>query len=54
MCPHCQRAVFVPLPWNVTAEQRQKLISEAIGEHRGLCSEAAETGRVYAISYPRG
>ena len=54
MCPHCDRAVFVRLPWKVTTEQRQRLISSAIGEHRSLCSEPAEITRVYAISYPRG
>ena len=54
MCPHCHGLVYVPFPWNVTAEQRQRKISEAISEHRGLCSQAPpEEGRVYSVSYPR-
>jgi hypothetical protein len=54
MCPNCHGQVFVPLPWNVTSEQRQRVISEAITEHRRLCSAAPpEAGRVYAITYPR-
>jgi hypothetical protein len=54
MCPHCSGVVYVPLPLNVTSEQRQAKISEAISEHRRLCSEAPpEEGRVYSITYPR-
>lgn len=54
MCPHCHGQVFVPLPWNVTAAQRTRVISEAISEHRVLCVAAPpEVARVYAINYPR-
>jgi hypothetical protein len=53
MCPHCSGAVYVPLPTNVTAEQRQRLISEAVGEHRSLCPSEPSSGIVYSISYPR-
>jgi hypothetical protein len=53
-CPHCLGLVYVPLPWNPTAEQRQRVISEAISEHRRLCSAAPpEAERVYQITYPR-
>lgn len=54
LCPHCQASVFVQLPWNVTAAQRQQTISEAITEHRVLCAAAPpEVERVYSITYPR-
>lgn len=53
MCPHCSGAVYVPLPWNVTGEQRQRLVSEAVGEHRNLCPSEPSSGTVYSINYPR-
>ena len=53
MCPHCSGAVYVPLPWKVTAEQRQRLISEAVAEHRSLCPSNPQDGTVYTINYPR-
>ena len=54
MCPHCAAAVYVQIPWNHSVEQRQRTISEAINEHRSLCSKAPpEEGRVYSITYPR-
>ena len=54
MCPHCHGVIYVRFPWNVTAEQRRGTISEAISEHRRLCSQAPpEEGRVYSVSYPR-
>ena len=53
-CPHCAGAVYVPLPWNVTMEQRTQLITAAITEHRVLCSGAPpEAQRIYKITYPR-
>ncbi len=54
LCPHCQNAVYVPIPWNCTTELRQRAISEAVNEHRTLCLSApSDEGRVYSISYPR-
>jgi hypothetical protein len=53
LCPHCSGAVYVPLPWNVTAVQRQRLISEAVTEHRSLCPSDPLDGTVYSINYPR-
>ena len=36
----------------VTAEQRQRLISEAVSEHRSLCPSNPQDGTVYTINYP--
>lgn len=53
-CPNCLTLVEVTLPWDVTTEKRQLLISEAVGEHRRVCiAVPADSGRVYQISYPR-
>ena len=55
LCPHCQQSVYVTLPWNFTAEIRQRLVQAAVEEHRRLCTfidESTET--IYSISYPRG
>lgn len=54
VCPHCAGSVYVSLPWNVTAEVRARTVSEAVGEHRRLCTSApADAGIVYQIDYPR-
>jgi hypothetical protein len=53
-CPHCLGVVYVRLPWKPTAEQRTRVISAAITEHRVLCSAAPpEAERIYRITYPR-
>lgn len=53
-CPNCLSLVEVAIPYDSTAEKRQKLISLAIGEHRTLClASTVEEGRVYQIHYPR-
>jgi len=52
MCPHCSESMFVKRP--PTWVERQKLMSEAINEHRKLCAKAPpEAQRVYEITYPR-
>ena len=54
LCPHCHSSLFVQLDWPYLRVERQRKISEAIGEHRKLCSAAPpEAGRVYEITYPR-
>ena len=54
LCPHCNSSLFVPLDWPYLKVDRQRKISEAINEHRKLCSGAPpEAGRVYSIDYPR-
>lgn len=54
LCPHCSSAIYVPLEWPYLKVDRQRRISNAINEHRVLCSAAPpEAGRVYEISYPR-
>lgn len=54
LCPHCAGSVFVPLPWNPTAEARQGLVQAAVEEHRRLCpSIPQDEGTVYSIHYPR-
>ena len=53
LCPHCSQAVYVPLPWKVTAEERLRLVSEAVTEHRSLCPSNPQSGTVYSINYPR-
>lgn len=54
LCPHCHSAVFVSLNWPYDGIERQRMISEAINEHRRLCSGAPpEAQRVYRIDYPR-
>jgi hypothetical protein len=54
LCPHCNSPLYVPLEWPYLRANRQRAISEAITEHRRLCSAAPpEAGRVYQITYPR-
>lgn len=54
LCPHCYGALYVTVPYGVTAERRQRLIAAAVNEHRGLCDKAPpEAQRVYRIDYPR-
>lgn len=53
-CPNCASLVEVSVPYGITAEGRQQLISAAVGEHRLICPAASvEEGRVYQIHYPR-
>ena len=54
LCPHCYGALYVTVPYGVTNVERQRLIGEAVNEHRGLCDKAPpEAQRVYRIDYPR-
>ena len=54
LCPHCQGQVFVTMPHKPPQLKRQKLIREAIDEHRRVCTVAEITdGFVYSIEYPR-
>jgi len=53
-CPRCTGIVTVPMPYKPTAEVRQRLMSQAIDEHRRVCVAAdSADGRVYSIHYPR-
>lgn len=53
-CPHCHGQVFVTMPHKPPAVKRQKLIREAIDEHRRVCTAAdILDGFVYDIQYPR-
>ena len=55
LCPHCHGSVYVTLPWNFTAEIRQRSVQAAVEEHRRLCPLINEnTETVYSIDYPRG
>jgi hypothetical protein len=54
LCPHCNSPLYVPLAWPYTSVTKQRRVSEAINEHRKLCSAAPpEAERVYRIDYPR-
>jgi hypothetical protein len=54
LCPHCSGPLYVPLGWSCSPVIRQRKISEAINEHRAICTAApSEAGRVYRIDYPR-
>ena len=54
LCPHCSKPVYASFEYPFTAERRQRVIKEAIDEHRKLCPKAPpEAQRVYRIDYPR-
>lgn len=46
--------MFVPIPWNALAIERQRLMQEAVDEHRYLCLVGLPSDmRKYQIHYPR-
>ena len=54
MCPHCSGVVYVPLPLNVTAEQRQANdLGSDLRAPPPLLGSSPGGGTVYSITYPR-
>jgi len=53
-CETCLGTMTIQIPWDVTMAARQKLMQDAVNEHRYLCSVGLpEDMRKYRIEYPR-